>query len=54
MKWLNIVFILTVGAVLAYKFSTGQKVSNSALAIAIFFMTTNFIGLFRKHKVDEQ
>lgn len=49
-KWINIVMIIFFIIVIIAKILYKPEVSNFGLAIPIFFILTNFIGLFRKEE----
>lgn len=47
MKWMNIVFILSVISFILYKLVSRETISNTAWIIATFLVITNFIGLIK-------
>lgn len=54
MKWMNIAFILSVISFVFYKLISGETISNTAWAISIFLVITNFIGLIKGRRESKQ
>ncbi|KAF0996549.1 hypothetical protein BJQ97_03239 [Geobacillus sp. TFV-3] len=50
MKWMNVIFILSVLSFILYKLISGETISSTAWIISTFLVITNFIGLIKERR----